>query len=644
MSPFLILTFLINLSFSLHFRFRLARWRVRIKALGDFLLVNKGATMVGKFTSLAMVILLLGWSSAISVGQPQQPKQPAPEKTKPDDLLKEHRDRLKIEEEKHTFLVDEVIRTAVKNLANDPDGALDGLKTVLNRVKDHPDLSAEVRDTLVTRLQSALRNAAALLQESKLKKQLEIRDPEVPRFTFKIDPKTPLEALLPVPPKVKPHAGPILVDDLTKVPELTFQEPLPIAPKAEDMLKQIAHQLAKINHANLKKTDAFMEALLAKRDDLGGLPFVMGDACRTTGTRSREFGRAGAVVREALEGRIISGKSKRLEAAASLEGDKSAAPLLSSLESLTQTREIQGEGPRERVEAFWADYQKFCLDEDRASTDATVRDNVIQARIAALMQILAWDSAGMRRELAKYLGAVAHVEATRALAKLAIYSPEDEVRNAAIDGLKVRREKDYTAILVAGLRYPWPAVAKRSAEALVKLERADLLPQLVDLLDQPDPRLPVAGKTSSEVRELVRVNHHRNCLLCHAPGNTPNVSEDVLTAAMPVPGSPFPPSGGYGREETPDLLVRIDVTYLRQDFSQAMPVADAHPWPEMQRFDFLVRTRTLTEAEAKVYRDKLTNREPGAVTPYQRAVLFALRELTGRDTAPTADAWRRLLK
>jgi hypothetical protein len=71
-------------------------------------------------------------------------------------------------------------------------------------------------------------------------------------------------------------------------------------------------------------------------------------------------------------------------------------------------------------------------------------------------------------------------------------------------------------------------------------------------------------------------------------------------------------------------------------------VADANPWPEMQRFDFLVRTRVLTDDEAAA-REKMVAGEPGRPSPYHRAVLAALRELTGRDAAPTAEAWRRLL-
>ncbi len=63
----------------------------------------------------------------------------------------------------------------------------------------------------------------------------------------------------------------------------------------------------------------------------------------------------------------------------------------------------------------------------------------------------------------------------------------------------------------------------------------------------------------------------------------------------------------------------------------------------MQRFDFLVRSRTLSEEEAQSYRDKLQPREPGVLSPYHRAALATLRELSGRDAEPTAQAWRKLL-
>jgi hypothetical protein len=144
---------------------------------------------------------------------------------------------------------------------------------------------------------------------------------------------------------------------------------------------------------------------------------------------------------------------------------------------------------------------------------------------------------------------------------------------------------------------------------------------------------------------LVRINHHRNCLMCHAPGQDAN-SDNVLTAEVPVPSQALPTfyDGGYRSQGIPELLVRIDVTYLRQDFSMMLPVADAAPWPEMQRFDFVVRTRVLKDDEVPAYRDKFDKLEAGVLPPNHKAALAALRELTGKDTAPTAEAWRTLLK
>src|SRR5262249_49639030 len=213
--------------------------------------------------------------------------------------------------------------------------------------------------------------------------------------------------------------------------------------------------------------------------------------------------------------------------------------------------------------------------------------------------------------------------------------------------LKVRRERDYTDILLASLRYPWPAVARRGADAIARLERTDLVPRLVDVLDAPDPRGPagrgVAGRRGDAAREPGRGTHHRSCLLCHAPGNTAGVSPETLTAAVPVPSDPLPaPSDGY-QVTSPDLSVRIDVTYLRPDFSAMQAVADANPWPEMQRVDYLVRTRVLNGDQAAAQPQQLVAGEPGRPSPYHRAALAALRELTGRDAAPTAEAWRKLL-
>jgi hypothetical protein len=492
------------------------------------------------------------------------------------------------------------------------------------------------------------------------------------RFTFKIAPDTPVKDLLPVPPKVRKSARPMLAEDLAHVPEVDFQAPLAKDLSNEEATKRTAHMIAKINHLNGKKTDGFVEALRGERSDLFGLPFAMGDACRINGERSRQFTMAVATVRRCLQSPPVPPLQPPLPvtspAPAAVPSQPTPAPTAGStvrtatipagevVELQVAAGTVAGTVAFREVEdrnreGFWDRYQAACAQEDKAlsRTDRAHLEDVTHARIAALMQVLAPESPEVRLGLVKYLSGVAHVEATRALARLSLFSGEDEVRQAAIDALKVRRERDYTEILLQGFRYPMPAMARRAADALVKLERTDVVPQLVAVLDEPDPRAPVLkevqGKKVPVVSELVRVNHHRNCMLCHAPGNTPAVSPETLTAAVPIPNEPLPtPSEGYRNNVSPDILVRIDVTYLRQDFSMLQPVADANPWPEMQRFDFLVRTRELTDAEADAYREQLDPHEPGRLSPYHRAALTALRELTGKDTEPTAAAWRRLLE
>jgi hypothetical protein len=433
------------------------------------------------------------------------------------------------------------------------------------------------------------------------------------RFHFIIDPKAPLKELLPVPPKGDERPVAPLVEDLARVPEIALQQPPPRNLPPEKAEEQTALTIARINHLNKEKSDRFVEALLQTRADLAGIPVAMGEACRTTEERGREFKYAALVVRQALQ---IS-----LEAQASA---RAATP-----------------------NSFWDTYLPACASEDRTCGR---KDVVTCARIAALMQVLAPESPALRLGLVKYLANISHVEASRALVRLAIFSPEDEVRAAAIDALKMRSERDYSAILLQGLRYPLPAVARHASAAVVKLQRTDLIPQLLSLLDEADPRAPVFKAIDNThvpvVREVVRINHERNCLLCHSPGNTRGVSLHTLTAAVPVPGQslPKPSQSSYGSSDSgTDILVRADVTYLRQDFSVRLPVADANPGPERQRFDFLVRTRVVTDQEAKVVAEILGKRAPGMQSPYHQAVLTALRELTGRDTEPRPQAWRRLL-
>src|SRR5262249_52994912 len=110
-----------------------------------------------------------------------------------------------------------------------------------------------------------------------------------PRFSFTIDPKTAIQDLLPPPPRSRAHCEPLLGDDLTKVPEVMFQEPSARETDPSKAMEHIAHTLAKINHVNKNKTDAYMSALREQRPDLSGLPMTLGEACRMKQDRAALF-------------------------------------------------------------------------------------------------------------------------------------------------------------------------------------------------------------------------------------------------------------------------------------------------------------------------------------------------------------------
>lgn len=425
---------------------------------------------------------------------------------------------------------------------------------------------------------------------------------------LKIDPNAPLADLLPPAPKTVSKIPAPFNDDLNLVPVVAVGEPIARNLRRSEALKQTSQFFATISYLNEKKKDGFMETLIANRTELHGLPFMMGDACRTDEAKGRIMPFLSATLNE----------RKFRDDFAELLAELQIKPTL-----------ITPGGVKVRV--------------NTENEDAYYR-----ALVATLMQVLGPETEKFRVRLARSLATIPHIDATKALAQLAIFAPEQEVRRVAIDGLKLRREKDYADVLLQGFQYPLPDVSTRAAEALVKLDRKDLLPNLVEVLEKPDPRMPVTktvkGKEVAVVRELVRLNHHNNCVMCHAPANTPDVPAWALKAAVQLPSEPFPSDGGYmqirSQPAPPSIFVRIDMTYLKQDFSQMMPVANPEPWPRMQRFDFFVRTRELSAKEAQAWQAA----RPDGPTPYQKSALLALRELTGRDTDPTAEAWRALLK
>jgi hypothetical protein len=157
----------------------------------------------------------------------------------------------------------------------------------------------------------------------------------------------------------------------------------------------------------------------------------------------------------------------------------------------------------------------------------------------------------------------------------------------------------------------------------------EAVPHLLPLLDAPPPARFLSSdrpeKPACTVRELVRINHLANCVLCHAPSHDRN---DLVRGAVPLGGQPLPPPVAY--YEQGQNFVRADVTYLRQHFSVQQPVARPGAWPAYQRFDYLVRVRRLSPHEQTQLKE-LTSKDNGE---RREIIRFVLRELTGQDLGP----------
>jgi hypothetical protein len=162
----------------------------------------------------------------------------------------------------------------------------------------------------------------------------------------------------------------------------------------------------------------------------------------------------------------------------------------------------------------------------------------------------------------------------------------------------------------------------------------------VGLLDAPDPakpRLNTDGKW--RVSELVRVNHLANCLLCHAPASK---KDGVMHGVVPIRGRSLADVYCFDRNQK---LVRADITYIKQDFSVSHDMSEKTRWPRMQRFDYMLRTRELCQTEiAQLCDNACCDVADSTDYPQRRAVLWALRELTGQDMGDRSESWRRYLE
>jgi len=255
--------------------------------------------------------------------------------------------------------------------------------------------------------------------------------------------------------------------------------------------------------------------------------------------------------------------------------------------------------------------------------------------VPTLVQMLMAENKPIRLLLVEWLARNPSLEAGIALAQRALFDLAPEVREAAILALKSRPRGEFRETLVDGFRYPWTPINDHAAEALVALDAKETIGDLVKLLDQPahtTPSLAKPGKRPT-VPELVRINHLSNCTFCHPRSLA---ATDLVRGQVPDPNQQV--SSGSYQQARPISFVRADETYLRQDFSVTQPVTNPGPWPAFQRFDYVVRNRSLTLDE------EIFGRPTDAATERQRqALLFALRELTRTEGGTTAVSWRRQL-
>jgi sugar lactone lactonase YvrE len=336
--------------------------------------------------------------------------------------------------------------------------------------------------------------------------------------------------------------------------------------------------------------------VMKSRPDLAGLPMQMGDKCKLSPSLADHL-QAGSVALRAH----LKGAAQRRSV-----NDGDFRP-----DSRALNTALAGDGDR---------HNKWLKAE----------------AIPALQQLLMAENESIRDVLAEQLARIEGKKATQALAQRALFDLHPEVRKHALEALLNRPKDEYVSYVLNAFRHPWPVIADHAAEALVALQVREAVPRLVRLLDEPNPSLAFRkpGTENWHVKEMVRINHFRNCVMCHPASFD---SQDKVRGPVPRTDRPLDSGSVYGMQA--DVFVRADITYLRQDFSCQLPVAHHGPWPAVQRFDFMVRERPAQPQEVQKAQAAASATSP---SEYQRAIFFALRELTGTDAGPSPEDWKRL--
>jgi hypothetical protein len=249
--------------------------------------------------------------------------------------------------------------------------------------------------------------------------------------------------------------------------------------------------------------------------------------------------------------------------------------------------------------------------------------------VPVLRQMLMAEEESVRGVLIEQLSRIKGPAASVALAQRALFEFDASLRRKALEALRDRPVAEYRSVLLKGFRYPWAIVAGHAAEAVVALKLKETVPALRDFLEQPEPSEPfIKPGKGKYVREVVKINHLRNCLLCH---DASTKVTDMVRGRVPITDEPVGGRSVYYGPKPSSIFVRADVTYLKQDFSVALTVKENGPWPFTQRFDFLVRERLV---DSSCFKDPFGPSQPDSSrSAHLQALRFALRELTGRELA-----------
>jgi len=335
-----------------------------------------------------------------------------------------------------------------------------------------------------------------------------------------------------------------------------------------------------------------LEEILSDRPDLKGLPLVMGDECRL----SEEDAKIQSNVSKVM-GRVLA------------------------MFDTFGNRNLGNDTSARRMTVGAA--------VDTCSRDSGEENS--SQNFVTLDQMMQIDHAPLALDVIENLREANTDTAIELLAKRAKFDLRPEIRFSATLALKEFPKEKYRNVLLEGFEYPWDVVAQHSAEALVRLDDTEAVPELVELLKEHKSLTSIEEDGKLFQKEVVAVNHLRNCLLCHAP----SLSRQDPSRGQ-VPDWERPLSRQYYQSST-GAFVRADVTYLTQDFSVVQPVKDHGPWPASQRIDYMVYKTPVSQKEAQ------KNDEMDQNKVHREAIVFALQSLTRKTTEDNSwESWSRI--